>query len=537
MAVSSKSSLPFSTTDLDLRAKMMWAKDSLADHLIHLNGLELYEPIQPMLCRRLKIGSRELMVLFREFGKSTLAEQLAVNEMAFVPGSFVLYFSTTDDTAVDHILAARHEFEETHLEDGRENPFHELVPKPKIRWKDNDFILKNGNRMTGGGVGKGVLGKRQLKMRPTLIIVDDPVPKEAGDDKRIIQWFRQTILPMGSPKTRIIMIGTPRRYQDIIMEYMHDEDESFKVHHYPAVYEDGTVSCPSFWLREGSCCIESRLDEDSRFKCGHLTGEALIDAHIEQKKREVKSIAWSTEYMLNPTDDGSSLFPMALLEKSRNKQWTFEASRARARQSLVDQARSGVIPYRIPCVIGCDHAISESAEADFSVFTVMSCEPNKPRRLLDRFKGRGISFGDQKVILKELNNLYKPLLILSESNSFQVVFSQDLAKHSNMPIAPYNTGSEKNTYEVGIPSLKTNFENGNYEVPYGDKETKDYVDTLFRQLNGFIYEDGKVVSVTKYDDCGLSWWLADTAAREVSSSSVSVFRGTSMTGGRRDSWY
>ena len=40
-----------------------------------------------------------------------------------------------------------------------------------------------------------------------------------------------------------------------------------------------------------------------------------------------------------------------------------------------------------------------------------------------------------------------------------------------------------------------------------------------------VYEEGKVKSITKNDDCGISLWLATMAAREVMDSQTVVYEG------------
>lgn len=529
-------SLPFQVADLELRTMLQYSKHSLIDFMTLLHGFELYEPMQSKVLRRLDKGSRELLSIFREWGKSTSVEDLAVKELSFNEEAFVVIFGKSDDAAESRVGAIKRWFEMSNLPNkklkGKPNPFRQLRPQKKGRqdkkykWSGTDFILNNGNRCRGQGFMTSVLGIKEGDMRPTLIIIDDPTdPENPSDDAKMIKRLLQTITPLGSPITRIIITLTPRRYTDIGMTIMRDKDRVYNVHFYPVKDKDGNVTCPAFWLRRGSCCVDT---ENPRFKCAELKGKELIDMHILQRKREVKSIGWATEYELKPIDDGSSMFPMKTLLPCRldNKEinWTFKLSRQEAHRANEYFRNKGVMPKRIPCVFGVDLAISESPDGDFSSTTILSCREDEPARILHAERARGVSFQDQKDRLYFLYLLFRPELVKVEINGWQIVFADDMGKYQAlMPIDGHTTHTEKHATTIGIPGLRSVLESMGFEFPYGidpgsgdpDEETRDYIDNLFHELHGMIYEQGKIVSITVNDDCGLSFWLAYMAAREV----------------------
>ena len=517
---SSGRNIPIDITDPSLNFKFNLANRDVKYQMTELHGLELYEK-QPEIIDRIWRGARELIMIHREYGKSTMAEDVVINDLIFEKNAFIMYFSATMDSAQDHTRAIMNFFNQDKLPDGKPNPLKQLVPERNVsksyKWRESDFVLTNGNRCKAAGLDKFVLGKREMDMRPTRIIIDDPVKKETGFDEDTIETFYKTILPMGGPMTRITVIGTPRRYSDIIMELKNDYEQSFNVHFYPAIFDNGKAMSNEFWMRKGACCY------DNRYICGTLDGEALVLQHIEQKKREVKSLAWATEYLLQPVDDESSLFPMTLLEDITNSSWSFKASRIKFQRL----ANGHNLETRPLTVIGCDHAFTTSDSSDYSVFTVLQIE-DRHFRILDIWRGK-LNFEGQKQKLIDMCRIYKPSLVYSEKNQSQVVFSEDIALYqSHIPIKPFLTHANKNALTVGVPSMVTYFENKIFDIPYGDEQTRQLVDNLYRELNAMTIKNGKVKSATKNDDMVMSLWIALQAAVDVSYSNVQSAGGISM---------
>ena len=547
MTESFDTSLPFQVADLELRTQLQYAKHSLEDFMRYIHNIPIYEEMQPPILDRIDNGSREMLMIFREWGKSTSIEDLTVKEMAIDDESFVLIFGRSDDAGKERLSTVKRWFEIEKmplLPNGKPNPFPQLKPQKKGRggasykWANNDIILTNGNRCKALGFMSAILGIKEGDLRPTLIIIDDPTdPENPSDDPKMIKRLLQTLTPLGSPKTRIIITLTSRRFTDLGMTIMRDKNTVYNVHFIPAIDKDNKVTCPEFWLRKGSCCNEI---DNPKFQCYNLEGEALIRMHIKQKKREVKSIGWATEYMLKPIDDGSSLFPQDTLDAckldgeirkdgSSKEKWTFKLSRQEALVANEYFLHTGVIPERIPCVIGYDPAIGESPDGDFASYTILSCEEGKPSRILHAEKFRGVNYQGQKDRLYQLFKMFRPGFVLVEKNGWQILFVKDMAKYQAlMPIQGHETHNEKHATNIGIPSMKSIFEGEQFEMPYGDEESIAYVDNLFHELHGLTYEGGKVISITANDDCAISLWLATMAATEWTESQTVIYEGISF---------
>ncbi|NIT62108.1 MAG: hypothetical protein GWN00_39715, partial [Aliifodinibius sp.] len=486
---------------------------------------------QDEICNRFDKGVTELLCAFRGYSKSTLCEYLAAREMAFVPGTYVKYFSNTDQAAEGHSTAVRNFFSRDRIDPlntdkSWANPFKQLVPRrgeEDYKWTDKAWRLRNGNKLEAQGVNTFILGAKENKERPSLIIIDDPTDAgEPSSDKKTIKWLREEIFPMGSPKTRIIVVGVIYRYKDVIMELINDEDKVFNLTFLPAIDErrnedtgklEKYITVPDWWMRRGSCCYD---DENPAYKCGDLSDDSMELAwqHIRQKKMQVKE-EWTSQFMLKPVDDGNSIFPRDILEQCQDPKLTFKQYRKDAELVRQSMHQTGIVRSRKQCVIGIDHAIAQTETSDYTVMIVLSCEYGAPMEIMDVVRGR-LTFIEQQNELKRLNAIYKPSLIFSESNGFQMVFSQDMQEvETSMPIRGFHTGSQKHALSKGVPALKSVLEAMNFVFPTGDKESRSWVDTIFRQLNGIVFDEGKVVMLTEHDDDAMALWIAYSAAREI----------------------
>ncbi len=220
---------------------------------------------------------------------------------------------------------------------------------------------------------------------------------------------------------------------------------------------------------------------------------------MQQKADPEKGeLTFAREYMLEVLTDETSLFPYAMITKK------FDNNR-----SLGDEATNRT-------VIGCDLAISTSASSDYSVFTVLELA-NEGYIVKDIFRVRGMSYDKQVLKLVQLYEKYKPIKLYVESNAFQRIFSQLLPGYIQDKTVQYMTGAEKHQLEVGIPSLRQEFEKQKIILPRGSEKSIEIINVLLKELQAFIFNPGKrkVESLETHDDTVMSLWLAITAAREL----------------------
>ena len=104
------------------------------------------------------------------------------------------------------------------------------------RWNQKDKMLRSGSRVSTAGVGGAVRGGH-----PHLIVLDDILDdKNSQTDyqrKKLQRWFTETITPMATPDTRIIVVGTPQHQLDLLMSFLKHNPEYVWIE-YPALIGD-----------------------------------------------------------------------------------------------------------------------------------------------------------------------------------------------------------------------------------------------------------------------------------------------------------
>lgn len=154
-------------------------------------------------------------------------------------------------------------------------------------WKSDFISLENGSALKGFGEGSAVRGVRYKEHRPDLVICDDVLKDESARTKaqrdKIYNWFLRAVLPLGQNAFTII-VNTIFHYDDL----------------------------PSRLLKR---ITEGELSDWAgfRFQAFAPNGESLWPAYwtvekLNEKKRELGSAAFSTEYMNEPVSDEERIF-------------------------------------------------------------------------------------------------------------------------------------------------------------------------------------------------------------------------------------
>lgn len=352
--------------------------------------------------------------------------------------------------------------------------YHFPEYKNPEEWSKKALGFINGSTYKVGSISSTYYG-----VHPDRIIIDDILGGE-GDPQKIIksnlppgfveERFFSMIIPMLSPHSEMIVIGIPFYIGDIYTK-MEENTNSFLTVKYPAVMDYNKKRV--LWSEERD-----------------------FDWLMEQKKR-IGDLRFSREYMLMPFDETSSLFPSSLLFKCAD--YGMEIPHQRLLEESV-------------VVIGADFSISTNPDADYTSFVALEFLDNKIYILgWDKFKDNDIN--SQLERLQGFYEKYRADLIVVESVSFQRIYAQEL-EAKMLPILSYNTHTEKNKFNVGIPSLRVYFEKNMVVIPLKGEEKEmnlDFID----EMQGFIYVNGKVLHIGKHDDMAMSFYLGIQGMRSL----------------------
>ena len=343
-------------------------------------------------------------------------------------------------------------------------------------WAETEIKCKNGSMFIVKSFGSKMRG-----FHPTFMIADDylndSVIYSEDQNKKYINHFFSVMANMIVPGGPLTVVGTPYTTTDLYSKLKESDD--WKVFEYPGIFPNGSL----LWSNRHS--LKSLLS----------------------KKETQGSIIFSREILVRPISSDSTIFPWTILEKSFIGMSDYKLS-----QNIWSFNKKFV-----KVVIGCDFAISANVGADYSVFTVLGIDELDNYWVLYVWREKGKSYSEQLAVLKKLNADFSPSTILVETNQMQVIFFQG-AKESGLPVVDHHTGENKYDFKKGLPALSTLFEMNRIKLPRGDSYSRDVTDTICIELSSITWNKGKLTSVSKHDDCGMSLWLAVCGANYINKS-------------------
>lgn len=383
------------------------------------------------------------------------------------PGSKGYIFSASQPQAERILLDIKNEIET--------NPkLRHLIPRRKELWSATAIKLANGSRIDARGFGTKVRGAH-----PDWIVCDDVLNDEDAYSEtmrnRHIDYFYTAIVNMIVPGGQIIVVGTPFHANDLYGDLQRNEEYYF--------------------------VRFQALDEQ--------TGEPLwaarySKADLEKKKLEIGPIRFTREFQTNPIGDDMSLFPSTLFMGSPIEQPQIKLGMPK---DFWDKAG-------IQLFMGVDFALSSNVRADYTVIWITGADSVGNRWIVDIYRDKGLPYHKQLSIMNAMGQKYEPALVYVEANQAQRIFGDELIRTTDLPVKLFHTGSQKQTLDKGIPSLRIQLENQKWRIPRGDANSVELTDLWVSEMNAFTWVDGKLTNVGAHDDMAMASWITDQAVRQ-----------------------
>ncbi len=213
------------------------------------------------------------------------------------------------------------------------------------------------------------------------------------------------------------------------------------------------------------------------------------------------AIAFTREYLCEPMDDMSSLFPSTVVNACKEPNLVLMDRRDRDDDSQY--------------FIGWDPAISSDRQADYTVMLVLRRPADAPEtlELVHVVRKKGMDFRTQIIEIQRLNSKFRPEVIELEANHFQRVFATELRADTDLPIKTFI--STKQRRESLLMGLVLRFEREQIRLPWGDERSRDIVSQLEHELIMFgMSKEGKLDSIARHDDFAIALALGNWATTE-----------------------
>tara|TARA_Y100001973_G_scaffold11446_1_gene15555 strand:- start:1130 stop:2278 length:1149 start_codon:yes stop_codon:yes gene_type:complete len=335
--------------------------------------------------------------------------------------------------------------------------------KPARGWAIGNITLTNGNQILERSVGSQIRG-----LHPQEIIIDDPLKEFSMTGiQKVTDWFYGDMIPTLHHTASLRVIGTPFSYTDIYQQL--SENAAYTVRTYPCLNALNEPLWPDRW-----------------------NYEALM-----ARKAEVGSLMFTREYMCVPISTGTSLFNPEHLDNAKNKDLVLKPLK-----------REGYKYF-----IGVDPAIS--TDGDYNVITVLEMDENENKSIVYIDRAKNVQFRENIQKVKLLNQVFRPEVILFETNTFAKSFTQELRQVADVNVHDFDTTRRKKQ-EI-ILNLQMTLENGKINFPYGNEESRKVSSLLIEEMSMFaITERGKFEGIGAHDDMVMSLALANAATYQAS---------------------
>ncbi len=397
---------------------------------------------------------RTVIICSRDHGKSVFMHSWVVWKLIFEePPYQMLYISSNQKQTLVHMRDIDKMFQ------------HPMLKKfkPARGWAIGNITLTNGNQILERSVGSQIRG-----LHPQEIIIDDPLKEFSMTGiQKVTDWFYGDMIPTLHHTASLRVIGTPFSYTDIYQQLA--ENAAYTVRTYPCLNALNEPLWPDRW-----------------------NYEALM-----ARKAEVGSLMFTREYMCVPISTGTSLFNPEHLDNAKNKDLVLKPLK-----------REGYKYF-----IGVDPAIS--TDGDYNVITVLEMDENENKSIVYIDRAKNVQFRENIQKVKLLNQVFRPEVILFETNTFAKSFTQELRQVADVNVHDFDTTRRKKQ-EI-ILNLQMTLENGKINFPYGNEESRKVSSLLIEEMSMFaITERGKFEGIGAHDDMVMSLALANAATYQAS---------------------
>jgi len=397
---------------------------------------------------------RTVIICSRDHGKSVFMHSWVVWKLIFEePPYQMLYISSNQKQTL------------VHMRDIDKMFTHPMLKKfkPARGWAIGNITLTNGNQILERSVGSQIRG-----LHPQEIIIDDPLKEFSMTGiQKVTDWFYGDMIPTLHHTASLRVIGTPFSYTDIYQQLA--ENDAYTVRTYPCLNALNEPLWPERW-----------------------NYEALM-----ARKAEVGSLMFTREYMCVPISTGTSLFNPEHLDNAKNKDLVLKPLR-----------REGYKYF-----VGVDPAIS--TDGDYNVITVIEMDEDENKSIVYVDRSKNVQFRENIQKVKLIGQLFRPEVILFETNTFAKSFTQELRQVADLNVHDFDTTRRKKQ-EI-ILNLQMTLENGKINFPYGNEESRRVSALLIEEMSMFaITERGKFEGIGAHDDMVMSLALANAATYQAS---------------------
>jgi phage terminase large subunit-like protein len=380
---------------------------------------------------------RGLIAAPRGFAKSTITSViyplwLAVSQVSY---KNIMIISASESLAVELVRKIKREIE------SNETILKLFGDMRTDKWSETHITIKGGVNIVARGAGAQIRG-----FRPDCLILDDIESDEGVESeeqrRKLKDWLFKSCLNTLLPSGQFLLVGTILSPISLLSDLLDTDNEWFKKKY--MAYSDGV------------------MEE------GHELWKSLWPhSALKQRRAEIGSFAFSSEYMNSPLEDGATA-----IKESQIKVWN-------------------ELPENMTYWITLDPAYSEESTSDYKVAVVVGVDAEMNRYLI-----KVIRTHDSKVdYMKQVLNTWKMystdcvavgVPCSGTEREFYRSFTEFCHRSGNFPPFQELKNVFKSANNVGIrnktkrivASLQPLFEAGKYYIGPDHEEARNELLTI-----------------------------------------------------------
>lgn len=303
---------------------------SLSDFAVNIFGSYLTDSIPPFhfdLYKLLPTEERLVVAAPRGFAKSIICSVIYVAWLAiFKHRKDICIISASEGLAIDLLRKVKLEIE------NNQKLLKVFGDMRSDKWTENHIILTNGVNIRAKGAGAQIRG-----FRPDCLVLDDIETDESVESeeqrKKLKDWLFRACINCLLPKGQLVVVGT------II---------------HPLSLLADLLETPNGWTKLKLQAYRDNIEDEEHA----IWKSARPHAWLQQRKKEIGSFAFASEYMNDPKMDSA-----AVIKPENIRYWT-------------------ETPKQFNAVIAVDPAYSEEEKSDWKVATLVACDHNGRRYVL-----------------------------------------------------------------------------------------------------------------------------------------------------------
>jgi len=350
------------------------------------------------------------------------------------------------------------------------------------RWNTKEMLLNNGHKLHLRTMKSRIRG-----LHVDRVIADDLITEASTlTDRQTIEIWDGAVDGVTTAKEAMVnVIGTPLRFTDI-QYHLKQKTDGYFFKRRPALNKKNEPLSPKRKTYEDLMRIKARIGSNK----------------------------FSSEYLLDPLDDGTAIIKRKWIDKCLDKELSYGYDEYKDAKDIINVNDTSYL--------GCDFAFGDKAINDKSAFVGITIKDGiKTIREIHTYKG--LSILEQFEIINNLHKKQPYEEVVLEENSIKSV-SKELyiyqfpyyliwtgATDSAARLKPEIQFQEKR-HTVGkkamIFRLATEFENGNIRMPYKTTTDQHKTDMLIQELITFVLEEGKLIEVGQHADIPIGLAMA-----------------------------